>query len=197
MIIICPKLSYYSALNEEAKSLVRATMREVVSEYVKGKPTVLLEDTFAKGLFGDTSNIISVTDERDYSQMMAFDYFESESYMPSFYNMYPHEICPFIKFENPSITAYVHDRDAYVVKRTQAYEKRLGESVRYLAEKHKAVITFIGNINSKSKLSLKPEENDGILNITYNLDTNVTGCYYSGMWIDVNMAKQILGGLYG
>lgn len=197
MIIICPKFSYYSALSSEVKSSVRATMKKTVAEYVKGRPTVLLEDTFAKSLFGDMSDVISITDPRDYSQMVAFDYYEQESCMKEFYNMYPHDVCPFVKFENPPVAMAFKNRAEFVLKRTVAYEKRLSESVKYLAANHKAVLTFVGNTNSKSKLSIKPEEDDGILNIMYNLDTNTVNCYYSGVWVDVDMAKQILGGLYG
>lgn len=197
MIITCPKYSYYSALNDEVKSSTRAKMKKVVSEYAKDKPTVFLEDTLAKALFGDTSNIISITDERDYSQMTAFEYYGDESYMRSFYNMYPHEICPFVKFENPPASMMVKDREQYREKRIAAYEKRLIGSVRYFAEKHKVILTFTGNSLSRGKTEIKPEDNDGILNIIYNLESNVTSCYYSGMWVGVDTAKQILGGLYG
>lgn len=197
MIIICPKFSYYTALNAEAKSSVRAKIKQVVSEYVKDKPVILLEDTFAKSILGEQSDIVSITDERDFSQMRAFKYYDSESFMLDCYNMYPHKICPFVKFENPPMSMAAKDRNQYTEKRIAAYEKRLSESVKYLAEKHKVVLTFVGNTNSKSKIMVTPEDNDGILNIMYNLSNNVTNCYYSGVWVDTEIAKQILGGLYG
>lgn len=197
MIIIFPKYSYYTALSDETKSSVRAIIRKVIDEYVDGKPMILLEDSLGKGLIGENSNVVSITDPRDYSQMLAFNYYEQESYMQEFYNMYPRDVCPFVKFENPPISMSMRNREEYVTKRIAAYEKRLKESIKYLAEKHKAVLTFVGNTNSKSKFEIKPEENDGILNIVYSLDTNTVNCYYSGTWIDSEMAKQILGGLHG
>lgn len=197
MIVTCPKLSFYSALSNEAKSATRAKIKNVISEYVVGKPTVFLEDTFAKALLGELADVISVTDERDFSQMKAFHYYDADSFMEGFYSMYPHEVCPFIKFENPSVSLMVKDREQYTEKRIAAYEKRLSASARYIAEKHKAVLTFTGNSNSKCKMEVRPEENDGILNIVYNLSNDVVNCYYSGVWVDKNMAKQILGGLYG
>lgn len=197
MIVTCPKFSYYSALSDEVKSSVRAKIKEVIAEYVPGKPTILLEDTFAKALLGEVCDVISITDERDFSQMVALHYYGPESAMKEFYNLYRHEVCPFVKFDNPPLSLATKNREEYTIKRIAAYEKRLLESMRYLVTKHRAVLTFVGNTNSKGKLELKPEENDGILNIMYNLSTNVTNSYYSGVWVDVNMAKQILGGLYG
>ncbi len=197
MVITCPKYSYYSALNDEAKSAVRLKIKQVIDEWVKGKPTVFLEDTFAKALLGDTSDVISITDSRDYSQMMALKYYEQESYMKDYYSMYKNEVCPFVKFENPPMSMAMKNRAQYTLQRILAYEKRLNASVRYIAERQKAILTFVGNINSKSKLEVKPVENDGILNIIFNLDNNVVNCYYSGVWVDVSIAKQILGGLYG
>lgn len=196
MIITCPKFSYYSALSNEVKSTVRSKIKEVVAEYVIGKPIVMLEDTLAVGLLREICDVVSVTDERDFSQMVAMNYYEAESNMPGFYSMYPHEICPFVKFENPSMSLMAKDREQYQIKRVEAYEKRLSESSRWMAEKHKAVLTFTGNMNSKGRLEVKPKDNDGILNIMFNLDTDVINCYYSGVWVEIEMAKQILGGLY-
>lgn len=196
MIITCPKFSYYSALSNEVKSTVRSKIKEVVTEYVIGKPIVMLEDTLAVGLLREICDVVSVTDERDFSQMVAMNYYEAESNMPGFYSMYPHEICPFVKFENPSMSLMAKDREQYQIKRVEAYEKRLSESARWMAEKHKAVLTFTGNMNSKGRLEVKPKDNDGILNIMFNLDTDVINCYYSGVWVEIEMAKQILGGLY-
>lgn len=197
MIITCPKYSYYSALSAEAQSAMRSTIKKVFAEYAIDNPTVFLEDVLAKGLLGDFSKVVTITDSRDYSQMLAFNYYDTNSCMPDYYHMYPNETSQFLKFENPPVSMMLKDRDTYITKRINAYEKRLSYMVKYLAEKHKAAITFVGNSGSKSKLTLSPADNDGILNFVYNLDSNIMNCYYSGVWVDVNMAKQILGGLYG
>lgn len=197
MIVVCPKYSYYTALSDEVKSAVRAKIREVMSEYVSGRPTIFLEDTMAKEIIDDSGYIVTITDERDYSVMVGFDYYDTASRMKDLYSSYRKQSSPFVKFENPPMALMMQNREEYKTKRIAAYEKRLAETVRYLAEKEKAMLTFLGNTNSKSRLELKPIENDGILNITYNLSTNVANCYYSGTWVDVDMAKQILGGLYG
>lgn len=197
MIITCPKLSYYSALNEETKSSVRAKIKSTVRDYSKDKPTVFLEDTFAKALFGDMCNVISVTDERDYSQMMAFHYYESESYMPEFYNVYPHEVCRFVKYENPSLALASKNREQYTNKRIAAYEKRLTDTVLFMAGKEKVILQFLGNTASRGKMQIEHKEDDGILNICYNLNNDVINHYYSGTWVNSDIAKQILGGLYG
>lgn len=197
MIVICPKLSYYNALNEEVKSAVRVAVRKAVEEWAIGKPLILLEDTFAKALIGEMSECVTITDERDFSQMNAWHYYEDGSYMPSCYSLYPKEISQFIKFENPPVSLMVKDRSQYEEKRTAAYEKRLIEGTVKLAEKHKAALLFVGNSRSRNKFEPKPKEDDGILYITYNLSNNVVSCFYSGIWVDEVMAKQILGGLYG
>ena len=196
MLILMPKYSYYTAMEERYIHSINEFIKSVVDKYVKETPQIFIEDQLAMDVFPEKTLITATHDKDekairiyevlgDYSNT-AMDFRKSATVpnyiMPNTYNNIPVMMADFEKYKS---------------EWSAVYFRLAKEAVQRTAKRNKVCIVFTGNKGSKNKITPVPEENDGILYILPSLETSTIEYRYTGMWVTEEVADKIVGGIYG
>lgn len=197
MIVFMPKYSYYNALSYEAKTSVESIISNAFKEYLRGTPDVFIEDELAMLLIKE-KQLKTCTSAREIPSMLNAKTYDEYTFTIADMHKHAESIALDYKgFAMPDIKIAYSDPDKYNKQYIEMYKDRVIDYIREYARKQKVAIIFKGNKQAKNFLVPESIENDAILYITVSLETGQISGSYSGMWVDRNMIKKIIGGIYG
>jgi hypothetical protein len=193
-----PKYSFYTDKPSVKQLSMRKIIDDAIREYVIVTPKVFIEDEFAFSYLNNKEPI-SCTNKRDVSiiEKVALygDYTVTLSMM---YDKVPNVSVELEAFKSVPLSVIKEKGvDKFYEKSAELCKERSKTSAQYQASKERVIIAFIGNKTSKNYLLPEPAENDGLLYVKVNLETGNIDCTYSGMWIDKENARKVIGAIYG
>lgn len=195
-----PKFKHYNAMSDKVAFNARDIIEKTISQFKADddKVEVFIEDEFAINHFRDR-NIFTFTRPAELPSIYKFDIYGE--YIATIESLHPHAThytLDYKKLELPDYKLLYSDKDAYIKQYIKLYIGRAHDCISTLLKDEKKV-ALVFTYRGKNDNPIVPEkkENDGILYIYCDIETGVISGYYSGIWVDVNMIKQIVGGIYG
>lgn len=199
MLIFMPKISHYSAVSDKMKATVDNNIKGAISKFVPDDDNVsaFIEDELACQTPGVTS-YITFTRERELSSISQLDIFgEYIASIEALYSSAKKFTLDFKKMKMPDIKLLYTDKNAYIKQYIKFYIERAHDCIRtLLQDEEKVALVFTFRGKNDNPIVPVAEENDQILYIYCDIETGVIHGMYSGIWVNVEMVEQILGGIY-
>lgn len=196
MIVFMPKYSYFEAREYAEIVRIREIVEKGINEYIQDIPQVFIEDKLAVDLF-EQKELLSLMHESTIPMVVNNNvYGEYTSRIPDLHKQSTvYKFITPVNFYDPVLM--MKDSAKYLEKWKVAYEESLLSNATNIVKRVKVALEFLGTVRSRTKFTPLPETNDGVLYIQISLETGTENFYYSGMPVKKEVAKKIIGGLYG
>lgn len=197
MLVFMPAYKHFTAMTAGAQHTASSIIKNVLSSFPDKEIETFIEDEFATEFFGD-KKLLTCTRQNEVSTLESTNVFGE--YTPRVNILYPYAKSiaqEYKKAKMPDIMLSYKDRDMYMTFLRKFYLERCREYVKcFLADEAKYCISFTFRGKGNSYLLEPQSENDGILYINCDIETGSFTCFYSGMWVDIDLARTIAGGIY-
>lgn len=197
MLVFMPAYKHYTAMSGQIQHNASRIIRDVLDTLPDKQIETFIEDEFAVEFFNDRK-LLTCTRQSEVSTLESTQVFgEYTSRVSTLYPYAESVAQEYKKAKMPDLVLSYKDKDLYMSLLRKYYLERCREYIKYfLSDKAKYCISFVFRGKGNQYLLPKPSENDGILYINVDIETGNTNCFYSGMWVDIDVARTIVGGLY-
>ena len=198
MLIFMPKISHYSAVSNKMKATVDNNIKSAISRFAPTDDNVsaFIEDELACQTPG-VKSYMTFTRERELSSISQLGiYGEYIASIEALYGSAKKFTLDFKKIKMPDIKLMYTDKNAYAKQYVKFYIERAHDCIRtLLQDEEKVALVFTFRGKNDNPIVPASEENDQILYIYCDIETGFIHGMYSGIWINVEMVENILGGI--
>ena len=200
MLVFMPKYKHYTAIPPKMLHDVTLNINTAIKNFMLQDDTVevFIEDEFALNNFNN-KKVFTCTRASELKAL--YNYEAYDEHIHTIEVMHPYATkytLEFKKMQLPEYKLLYTDINAYKKQYIKLYFQRACDCVQtLLKEEKKFALVFTYRGKNDNPIVPKSEENDGILYIYCDLETGVISGRYSGIWVDTDIIKTILGGIYG
>lgn len=199
MLVFMPKYTHYPGMANKASHDMTLNINTAINDFILKDDTVevFIEDEFAVNNF---LNKKVFTCTRASELQALYNYEVYSEHIHTIEVMHPHATKYTLehkKLQLPDYKLLYTDVEAYKKQYIKLYFQRARDCVQTLIKEKKVALVFTYREKNDNPIVPKSENNDGILYIYCDLETGVVHGRYSGIWVNTDTIKTILGGLYG
>lgn len=199
MLVFMPKYMHYPGMANKVVHNMTLNISTAISDFMSKDDTVevFIEDEFAINNFLN-KKIFTCTRGTELQSLDKFEVYGE--HLQTIEVMHPHATkftLEHKKLQLPDYKLLYTDANAYKKQYIKLYFQRARECVQTLLKEKKVALVFTYREKNDNPIVPKSENNDGILYIYCDLETGVVHGRYSGIWVDTDTIKTILGGIYG